>query len=79
MANVDNLIPFTSEQSREKAKINGHKGGIASGESKRRRKAIAETLNILMSQKVKDNHSIRFHSNFFPKFQQLHYIKSFFP
>ena len=31
----DNLIPFTSEQSREKAKINGRKGGIASGKAKR--------------------------------------------
>lgn len=57
MANVDNLIPFTSEQSQEEAKKNGRKGGIASGKARRKRKAIAETLNILMSQKVKEKKS----------------------
>lgn len=44
----DNLIPFTSEQSREQAKINGRKGGIASGEAKRRKKSMQE-LAILVN------------------------------
>ena len=40
MANEENLIPFTSEQSREEAKRNGAKGGKKSGEVRRQRKAI---------------------------------------
>lgn len=51
MANEQNIIPhrFTSEQSREQAAINGAKGGAASGESRRRRKALAESLNALLA------------------------------
>lgn len=45
MANEENLIPFTSDQNREEAKKNGHKGGIASGEARRAKKTIAECLN----------------------------------
>jgi hypothetical protein len=37
MANEQNLKPFTSEQSREEAKKNGRKGGIASGEARRKK------------------------------------------
>ena len=48
MANEQNLRPFTSDQSREEAKKNGQKGGIASGESKKRKKAIREALKALM-------------------------------
>lgn len=55
MANVQNLIPFTSNQSREEAKKNGRKGGIASGESKRKRKAMAETLDLLLKTEVNDS------------------------
>ena len=40
--NKQNLKPFTSEQSREKAVENGRKGGIKSGEAKRERKLIRE-------------------------------------
>ena len=40
MANENNLVPFTSEQSHEEAVKNGRKGGIASGEAKRNRKIV---------------------------------------
>lgn len=49
MPNKENLIPFTSEQSREEAKKNGRKGGIASGKARRNRKTMKETLEILLS------------------------------
>lgn len=54
MANKQNLKPFTSEQSREKAVENGRKGGKASGESKRARKTLKEELLLLLSQSIKD-------------------------
>lgn len=54
MANEQNLKPFTSEQSREKAVENGRKGGKASGESKRARKTLREELLALLSQEMKD-------------------------
>lgn len=50
MAKEDNLIPFTSEQSREKAKTNGRKGGIASGKAKRKKKLIKECLDELLDK-----------------------------
>lgn len=52
MANEQNLIPFTSDQSREEAKRNGRKGGIASGEAKRRRKNLQELVNIAFERVV---------------------------
>lgn len=52
MANEENLIPFTSEQSREEAKKNGRKGGIASGKAKRRKKAVREVIEMIASQQV---------------------------
>lgn len=52
MANKeDNLIPFTSEQSREQAKINGQKGGIASGEARREKATMKKTLEMLLDEK----------------------------
>lgn len=48
MANEQNLIPFTSDQSREEAKKNGQKGGIASGEKRRKVKSLKEALSILL-------------------------------
>ena len=54
MANEQNLIPFTSEQSQEEAKKNGRKGGIASGKARRERKALNDTLNALFSMPIKD-------------------------
>lgn len=45
----DNLIPYTSDQSREEAKKNGRKGGIASGEARRRKKSMQELAKIVNS------------------------------
>ena len=53
MANEQNLVPFTSNQSREEAKKNGRKGGIKSGEVRRRNAALRETMNRLLTMKVK--------------------------
>lgn len=53
MANEQNLVPFTSNQSREEAKKNGRKGGIKSGETRRRNAALRETMNRLLTMKVK--------------------------
>lgn len=49
MANEQNLIPFTSNQSREEAKKNGAKGGRKSGEVRRKRKAMKEQAELLLS------------------------------
>ena len=49
MANEQNLIPFTSNQSREEAKKNGAKGGKKSGEVRRKRKAMKEQAELLLS------------------------------
>ena len=54
MKKEDNLVPFTSEQSREEAKRNGKKGGIASGKARRERAALKETLEYLLNCKAKD-------------------------
>ena len=51
MAKEDNLIPFTSEQSREEARINGRKGGIASGEARREKATMKKTLEMLLNEK----------------------------
>lgn len=45
MANEQNLVPFTSNQSREEAVRNGRKGGIKSGEARRRKAAMRDTMN----------------------------------
>ena len=47
-----NLKPFTTEQSREKAKKNGQKGGIASGEAKRERKTMRQLAEICLGAKL---------------------------
>ena len=44
MANEQNLIPFTSDQDREEAAKNGHKGGIESGKTRRLQSAIKRAL-----------------------------------
>ena len=48
VANEKNLVPFTSEQSHEEAVKNGRKGGIASGEAKRKRKTLKEELLLML-------------------------------
>ena len=45
----DNLIMFTSDQNREEASRNGRKGGIASGEARRRKKSMQELASIVNS------------------------------
>ena len=54
MANEQNLIPFTSDQSREEAAKNGQKGGIASGEARRARRSLRAELEALLSQNTID-------------------------
>lgn len=54
MANEQNLIPKDSSQSREEAKRNGKKGGIASGKARREKKAMKETLEVLLTMPLKD-------------------------
>lgn len=49
---LENLKPFTSEQNRDLAKINGQKGGKASGESKRRMKTFKEELQQLLQMEI---------------------------
>lgn len=53
MANEQNLKPFTSGQSREEAAKNGKKGGTASGVARREKKAMKETLEMLLSLQMK--------------------------
>ena len=50
MANEQNLVPFTPDQSREEAAKNGRKGGIASGEARRARRTIRAELEELLSK-----------------------------
>ena len=45
-------IPFTADQSRSKAAENGRKGGIASGESKRKKKHAKQIFGELMTAEV---------------------------
>ena len=52
MANEENLIPFTSEQSHAEAVKNGQKGGIASGEARRAKKSLRERLIMFGELKV---------------------------
>lgn len=51
MANEKNLIPY-SERSENEARENGRKGGIASGESRRRRKLLKDSMNALLELPV---------------------------
>lgn len=55
----ENLIPFTGEQSREEAVKNGKKGGKASGESRRKKKALREEMEELLSITLKNEKLIQ--------------------
>ena len=59
MAKEDNLIPFTSEQNREEAKINGRKGGIRSGEVRREKATMKKTLEMLLNETNKKGKTYR--------------------
>lgn len=48
MANEQNLIPFDSNQSREEAKKNGSKGGVASGIARKQKKELKKTIEMIM-------------------------------
>jgi len=50
--NNENLVPFTSNQSREEAVRNGRKGGQKSGEVRRRKANFRKTLNMLLTAEV---------------------------
>lgn len=52
MANNENLVPFTSNQSREEAVKNGRKGGKRSGEVRRRKANFRKTLNMLLTAEI---------------------------
>ena len=49
---VANLTPFTSSQDREKARVNGRAGGIASASSRRWKKSVREFLQDFLSKEV---------------------------
>ena len=51
MANENNLIPFDKRSERE-AREFGKKGGIKSGETRRRKAALRDTMNRLLTMKV---------------------------
>lgn len=54
MPNEQNLIPFTSEQSREEAERNGRKGGIESGKARRRKRSLKEAADLYLSLEPTD-------------------------
>lgn len=58
MANEQNLKPFTTEQSRDEAKKNGHKGGIASGKARRESKKFSELFESFLNRQC-TNEQIR--------------------
>lgn len=49
----ENLIPM-SERSKEEAREMGRKGGIASGETRRKKREIAEIARMVLEQQVTD-------------------------
>ena len=51
----ENLIP-ASQRSKEEARGNGRKGGVKSGESRRRKKALRTALKEAISLSLKDLH-----------------------
>ena len=54
MANEENLIPFTSDQSREEAKKNGRKGGIASGKARSANAEMRKRLEQMLKMTLHD-------------------------
>lgn len=60
MANEQNLVPFTSLQSREEAVKNGRKGGIASGKAKRKKKDMREMAQAILDGTFNDKNGTPF-------------------
>ena len=54
MANEENLVPFTSDQSREQAVSNGRKGGIRSGEVRRQNADMRKRLKEIVNMALRD-------------------------
>ena len=50
MANGEDVVPLTGEQSHEEAVKNGRKGGVASGEAKRNRKMLRDCIDYLFER-----------------------------
>lgn len=48
----ENLRSFTSDQSREKAVENGRKGGIASGQARRKKKSLSEIAKTIANAEI---------------------------
>lgn len=57
MANEQNLIPF-NKQTESEQRENSRKGGIASGEARRRKKSMKEAFELLLSLPVNQNGKI---------------------
>lgn len=55
MANENNLIPIRSEN---EARELGHKGGVASGESRRQKKHFSKTLQLIAKLPAVDTENI---------------------
>ena len=56
--NESNLIPI-SERSREEVREIGRKGGKASGVARRKKKAMKEQIELLLSLPIKDKNAIK--------------------
>lgn len=54
MANEENLIPFNERTEKEKREI-GIKGGIASGEARRKKKAMREVAEMVLGTRIPDS------------------------
>lgn len=67
MANEKNLIPFTSDQSREEAKKNGRKGGIASGKAKRKKIIFKEIFEHISNVKLSNEKHIQKLKELYPE------------
>lgn len=51
---VENLVKFTKDQDRDKARENGRKGGLKAAENRRRRKAFSEAFDVLLTKEYID-------------------------
>lgn len=60
MANEQNLVPFTSLQSREEAVKNGRKGGIASAKARKRRNDLREMAQAILDGTFNDKNGVSF-------------------
>lgn len=54
MSNENNLIPFTTNQSRDEAMKNGRKGGKASGVARRKKKLFKQLMNSYLDKEEHD-------------------------